>query len=139
MVGPGYLRSVDDVDVGRVGASYFDVVQNSNMRRLLQMLLVLREVHVEVQEEKQDRQPTERKEMLSPQESVRRPVRRVSPEGETKTQEEIMVSKPEDVRVLRMRPVDTEELLHSAKPLLFVVLYDQKVHIDYVLLRSDRG
>lgn len=138
MVGFGYLRSIDNADAGRVGAGHFNVVQDPNMWRLLQMLLVLRQVYVEVQEKEQNRQPKEREEMLSSKEPVRGSLRSDDSKGKTEVQEEIVVPKPENVWVLRMRPVNTEELLHGAEPLLFTVLHDQKVRVHLMLLWSGR-
>ena len=49
-VGVGMLRDGHDFDVSGVGTGHVNVVQNTNMWRLLSVLLVLREVHVEVPE-----------------------------------------------------------------------------------------
>ena len=86
MVGFEYLRSIDNADAGRVGAGNFNVVQNPNMWRLLQMLLVLRQVYVEVQEKEQNRQPKEREEMLSSKEPVRGSLWSDDSKGKTEVQ-----------------------------------------------------
>ena len=70
LVGSGVLRASHYADVDGFGASGFNVVQNSNMWRLLSVLLVLRPMHVAMPKEEQDGQSEERQEMLSPKEPV---------------------------------------------------------------------
>jgi hypothetical protein len=45
------LRDGHNFDVSGVGTGYFNVVQNTDMWRLFPVLLVLREVHVEMPKE----------------------------------------------------------------------------------------
>ena len=49
-MGVGVLRDGHNFDASGVGTGHFNVVQDTYMWRLLQVLLVLREVHVEVPE-----------------------------------------------------------------------------------------
>ena len=50
-VGVGVLRDGHNFDVSGVGTGHFNVVQNTDMWRLFSVLLVLREVHVEMPKE----------------------------------------------------------------------------------------